>query len=79
MGTGVGSGNLNRTPGAAERWKDDETDFTLARNGQLAVMTLSSCRGRAGRRGKDTALTVRNRRSRLFLFSVTRDSDFIAR
>ncbi|GBP92637.1 hypothetical protein EVAR_62210_1 [Eumeta japonica] len=41
-------------------------------------MTLSSCRGRAGRRGRDTALTVRNRRSRLFLFSVTRDSDFIA-
>ncbi|KAL4718369.1 hypothetical protein ACJJTC_004602, partial [Scirpophaga incertulas] len=41
--------------------------------------SLKFARGRAGRRGRDTALTLRNRRSRLFLFSVTRDSDFIAR
>ncbi|GFX81674.1 hypothetical protein TNCV_4645121 [Trichonephila clavipes] len=44
---------------------------------QLAVMTLSPGLGRAGRQGRGTALTVRNRRS--FLFSVTRDSDMIAR
>ncbi|GFX33847.1 hypothetical protein TNCV_3962561 [Trichonephila clavipes] len=46
---------------------------------QFAVMTLSPGLGQAGRRGRGTALRVRNRRSRSFLFSVTRDSDLIAR